>query len=183
MRVGSTNGDISDLTPYLIKASDRQSQAVEGAKKTDETDVSVTSGVADQSRDEYVPGTGESEERTGVYSLAHGENGEQKVVFSDRDSSVKNGQSQVAEKQDGDTESTEASVKSGAGGKTEGTEEGQGKTATAKTEGDDDSDDDEEALKKEKQRIEQQLRSVENEDEKRQLEKRLSEINAELSAI
>lgn len=175
MLIGSVDNTISHQNPYANKAENRQT-----ADKTDtasKVESSRLSGALNEPHDEYIPNGDKPEKSPGIYRLEKDETGKQKIVFDRPNSAEKKEQHgelpEVASDQNKDGEEPEKED-----GPEKSGDKKKGIWVTANT---DKVDAEIKKLKEEKQQLEQQLKRVhDDEDKRKDLEKRLSQVEAEL---
>lgn len=180
MRIGPVDNSISYQTPYVNKVEDQQNQpvsAVDNMNDTSKTESSMTADPLNEPHDEYIPSDEQSENSAGIYQLKQDEDGQKKIVFDRTDSTEKKGEQPEVNPEPSADPSSDSDQPEGVDG-TKGSDEEESKCTTNT----DKVDREIKKLKEEKKQIEQELKSNQNDEDKRKdLEQQLTQVESELS--
>lgn len=181
MRIESMDNSISNQNPYVNKVKDQQNQPVSAVDKMDDTSKTESSMTADplnEPHDEYIPSNDKSENSAGVYKLKQDEDGQKKIVFDRTDSAEKKGEQPEVNPEPSAEPSFDSDQPEGADG-TKGSDDNAESECTTNT---DKVDREIKKLKEEKKQIEQELKTNQNDEDKRkELEQQLTQVESELS--
>ena len=188
MLIGTVDNTIHQQNSYTTKTENRQTlDAIDKADDASKVESQKLSGALNEPHDEYIPSGDKPNETPGIYRLEKDENGQQKIVFDHPDSPERSEQPGTAEKKaNGDLPG--AAPDQTKDGESPEKKDGPEKSGNKKGEmwctvNTDNVDIEIKKLKEEKQQIEQQLKSTrDDEDKRKELEKRLSQVESELSA-
>ena len=190
MAIGSVDASTLSSRLYADRTDSAQTQNVSAADKAKEaaqTESAAQTGGSDVSHDEFIKSADKPEASAGTYRYEMDENGKQVITFDRPDSSSK---SEAVEEENNqekdDTQSKEAegsAAQSGKPAKSGGPQKSGGSQGETKcTVNTDKVDAEIKKLKEEKKQIEQKLKNLQgNEEKRKELETRLNEINTELS--
>lgn len=185
MLIGAVNNTISQQNLYANRAEDNQkADAIDKAEDVSKTGSQKPLGALNEPRDEYIPSGDKPNETPGIYRMEKDENGQPKIVFDRPDSPEKSEQSAASEKKEPDIASPEVAPKqSEPEDKSQAPEKADDKKADMKCTVDTGNVDREiKKLKEEKKQIQQELKNAsDDEDKHKDLERRLSQVKAELN--
>lgn len=175
MLISSVNDTNFQQNPDADRTA--SSQSATAGNKTDATsktrsDTERTSS-RKESRDQYIPGRGESESSAGIYRLEKDGNGKQRIVSDRPDEAKKVDRKARAAAEP--SKKTEPPKRVKGSEKDEGGGESTGKVDTGSV------DREIKQLKEKKQQLQQQLNSARSDDKREKLEKQLKQVEAELS--
>lgn len=185
MMISSVNDDYS--YSYLKKVEEQQNKYVSTVDETDDvskTASSTTVGLSNGSYDEYIPSSNQPENSAGIYKVKQDENGKMKIIFDSANSTEKSSEQSNADAAVSAASNAASSAAPRAIGGQISSEGSDSTEESASTDSTDAIDLEIKKLEKEKDQIEQELKSNRNDEDKhKELEQQLEEVEAELNIL